>query len=361
MAQPRKNLNATLLADGRVLVTGGFDTGTGTYLATAEVFTPDAPAACPGGSSGSFAATGAMREGRQFASAALLPDGRVLIAGGFGTTGPPVPASALQSTEIWDPATGLFTDGPDLADPRVAASAVTLNSGQVLLAGGQDNDTVFSNILPSAEIYTPVAGQAGSWATAGTLIAPESHAGAALLTGPKNDGRVVLAGGASGDPVDGVNTSQLYTPPTTVDAPAAAFTDQRVGTTSAEHVVLVRNTGTANLFVTATAIAGADPSSFALGTTDTCTNRIVAPGASCQVGVRFNPHLDRALSASLAVTDNSAAGTTTVALSGNGLAPRVNAAALHFGDQAVLVAATGLETALALEHPVHAPTLGTSP
>src|SRR4029077_12504650 len=68
---------AARLPDGRVLVSGGvFDEGLGGYLASAEVFDPAS-------NSFSSAGIGAMGTARTAAAAARLPDGRVLVAGGF--------------------------------------------------------------------------------------------------------------------------------------------------------------------------------------------------------------------------------------------------------------------------------------
>lgn len=88
---------ATLLADGRVLVTGGSATAGDlpSRLASAEIFDP---------ASNSWTQTGSMAEPRAWHGALLLPDGRVLVAGGVG--------SLDMSTETWDPVSGEFTLGP---------------------------------------------------------------------------------------------------------------------------------------------------------------------------------------------------------------------------------------------------------
>ena len=76
-----------------------------------------------------------MRIARRAAGAALLPDGRVLVVGGSKAREQFVdPATA--TTEIWDPAAGAFSDGPQLAAPRADFALVTLPHGSVLVIGG---------------------------------------------------------------------------------------------------------------------------------------------------------------------------------------------------------------------------------
>ena len=113
----RASAAAVLLQDGRVLITGGYDCGRGGedgIWPTAEIFDPE---------TGTFSSTGSMHTGREFHTATLLADGRVLIAGGY-TAPPPAAAggiilasvrtaesaaSVLETAELYDPATGRFT------------------------------------------------------------------------------------------------------------------------------------------------------------------------------------------------------------------------------------------------------------
>src|SRR5688572_23500817 len=98
MTIPRISHTATLLLDGKVLIAGGGverDMGGRIVnrLRSAELFNPI---------TGMFTATGDMTTGRHGNSATLLPDGRVLIAGGA------VPDGSLATAELYDPATGAF-------------------------------------------------------------------------------------------------------------------------------------------------------------------------------------------------------------------------------------------------------------
>ena len=88
MTTPRYGHTATLLPNGKVLIAGG----SSNRPASAELFDPV---------TGTFSATGEMTMGRGFHSATLLPDGRVLIAGGS--------YPAVGTAELYDPSTGTFT------------------------------------------------------------------------------------------------------------------------------------------------------------------------------------------------------------------------------------------------------------
>ena len=110
---------ATLLADGRVLVTGGFVALDGSTTASAEVYDP---------STGHFSPAGAMQVDRIVHSAILLTDGRVLVVGGL---------HASAATDVFDPTADLWQPGPIL-EPAWAASTVTLlRNGRVLVFGGE--------------------------------------------------------------------------------------------------------------------------------------------------------------------------------------------------------------------------------
>ena len=144
--------SATLLPDGRVLIAGG-DTsepngGDPHYmgpLRTAETWDPV---------SGTFHRAGRMDLARRAHQAALLPDGHVMIVGGTRAYLDGVDPSTA-TTEIWDPATGSFIAGPDMADARARFTLTTLPDGSLLAIGGDahydaqhDNGTA----LASAEI-----------------------------------------------------------------------------------------------------------------------------------------------------------------------------------------------------------------
>src|SRR6185295_12933619 len=121
---------ATLLADGRVLVTGGSTDGLfGGGPNTAELYDPARDVWSPAGT---------MNSPRDLSTATLLPDGRVLVTGGING----VP---LRSAELYDPVTGTWTATGDLITARVVHTATLLHNGKVLVAGGGRDDYPYNH------------------------------------------------------------------------------------------------------------------------------------------------------------------------------------------------------------------------
>jgi len=181
MTGPRMGHVATLLADGRVLITGGWTNGgQGSATSSAEVYDTHTE---------SFLLTGAMGAARYDHTATLLTDGSVLVVG--GNTG----AGATGAIELYQPANGIFTATNSLAVPRAGHSATRLSDGRVVIAGGTGGDT-------SIEIYNYTNGTLSS---GGNLLAPRSGHVAAVLP----SGRILFAGGAA-DPL----SAEEYDPQT---------------------------------------------------------------------------------------------------------------------------------------------------
>ncbi len=108
-----------------------------------------------------------MSTARDFATATLLPNGKVLIAGGFIIVGGNT--VVLASAELYDPATGTFTLTGSLATARAGHSAVLLPNGKVFIAGGGDfNVTNYS----SAEVYNTAS---GLFSPAGNMAVPRAQ------------------------------------------------------------------------------------------------------------------------------------------------------------------------------------------
>jgi N-acetylneuraminic acid mutarotase len=175
MIQARSGHTATLLADGRVLVAGGGDpNGNGRKFRTAELYDP---------ATGSWAATGDMAKARTNHTATLLPNGKVMVAGGNG--GGPF----LASAELYDPVTGTWTAIGDMTEGRSAHTATLLADGRVLVAGGVFGDDAgpCCGPLSSAELFDP---HAGTWTATGSFAEIVGGGSATLLP----DGRVLVAG-----------------------------------------------------------------------------------------------------------------------------------------------------------------------
>jgi Galactose oxidase, central domain len=152
MSVPRHHHTATLLKDGRVLITGGMydpypspnPSGLPVDWASAELFDP---------STGSFSLTGSMTTRRWNHTATLLQDGRVLIAGGhhYGITSG-FESTLLSSAELYDPLTGTFSPTGDMIEAQMSHRATLLSNGKVLIYGG------YGRGISSAELYDPAVG-----------------------------------------------------------------------------------------------------------------------------------------------------------------------------------------------------------
>jgi hypothetical protein len=163
----RYSHTATLLLDGRVLVTGGV--ANEGVTATAEVYDP---------ATGEWSAVGVMITPRTGHTATRLTDGRVLVVGGS------LSAEPLASAELFEPATGEWSAAMNMSEPRAGHSAVLLSDGDVLVIGGYDGHETKSYSMR----YHPAT---DTWTEAEPMKKARSdHSAAELL-----DGRVLVAGG----------------------------------------------------------------------------------------------------------------------------------------------------------------------
>lgn len=190
---------ATLLADGRVLLAGGYRVDSASKLA--EIYDP---------ATGKFTRTGSLHAARGDAQAALLPDGRVLVIGGDQEGGTPSEVD-LDSAEIYDPATGKFSETAKMETPRTMFSAVLLANGKVLVAGGDYNSVAGGILLDSAELYDPATGKFSP--TGSLTVARSTDVGldwGNLYTSLLADGRVLFVGGSASNQA----TAEIYDPAT---------------------------------------------------------------------------------------------------------------------------------------------------
>lgn len=206
MTVARGAQTATLLADGRVLIAGGFASG-GIRLASAEIYDP---------ATRTFTPTGSLGVARAQHSATLLADGRVLIAGGSDAF-----ANSVASAELYDPGTGTFTSTGAMTDARAFHTATRLADDRVLVTGGDRA----SGALASAEIYDP---RSGTFSPTGSMAVAGSLQTATLLA----DDRVLVAGGGSVATGLCLASAEIFDPRTGTFSPTASMARPRCGHTA---------------------------------------------------------------------------------------------------------------------------------
>ncbi|MEP6961231.1 MAG: hypothetical protein ABI995_04090 [Acidobacteriota bacterium] len=180
MTTPRSGHTATLLPNGKVMIAGGGS-------ATVELYDP---------STGTFAATAARTASKFIGSATLLPDGRVLLIEAFGTFGPPnVPILYTRNAELYDPSTGTVTATGSMINGQRGYAATLLTNGKVLITGGSNGESASCcTNAANPELYDPptqVSSLAGPYADTGAR-----YAAAGLVYIPATllpDGTVLIA------------------------------------------------------------------------------------------------------------------------------------------------------------------------
>jgi hypothetical protein len=201
LAAPRAGHTATALSDGRVLIVGGFNGSPSApaFLKTTEIFDPR---------TGTFQAGPDMSVARAFHTATRIAGtGLVLVVGGendvAGKSG-----GALGRADLFDEATGTFTGVAMRASRTRHAAAAAPDGSLVLVAGGLNRD---GNALDTTEVFNP---QTKSFSDGPKLATPRAFASAIGLS----NRRVVLVGGWAGAPAGTpVATVELFT-----QAPGAA-------------------------------------------------------------------------------------------------------------------------------------------
>jgi hypothetical protein len=202
MGTARIESTSTLLSDGRVLIVGGgawsdyYSIG-GDYT-SAEIYDP---------ATGQFSPTGSMNSGRHAHSATLMSDGRVLIVGGADGFLGMVPTRFRDSADVYDPKTGTFSATGSMATTRENSSATLLPDGRVLIAGGdvflERQDGLYVDANAQAELYDPAA---GTFSPGGSMTTARSGQTATLLA----DGRVLIVGGLGASGV--LASAEIYQP-----------------------------------------------------------------------------------------------------------------------------------------------------
>lgn len=229
---PGHYATATSLADGRVLVAGGF----GPHNLSA-VFDP---------ATNTWSPVKFMNAVRAIHAAVRLLDGRVLVIGGFNGS------SADNSVETYDPATDAWTLVAPMHVPRYYHVAGLLDDGRVLAAGGYSG-----SYEASAEIYDPIA---NTW----TMVASMTTARVIAVANVLSNGRMLVSGGLS---LSGLpNSAEVYDPMAntwTLTLPMAAGRREHRSTTLADGRVLVTGgLGTSNSFLASAEVFDRDTNAW---------------------------------------------------------------------------------------------------
>ena len=195
MITPRSSHTATLLANGKVLVTGGRykDNTFGNInltLASAELFDPN---------TGAWVQTASMATNREMHTATILHDGKAIIVEGFNGQFPNF--GMVPKSEIYDPLTQTWA-ASGISGGRILHTTTLLSDGQVLVAGGAS--PAIGAPFAFVEIYNPIS---NTWTSANPMnIGRRSHT-ATLLT----NGHVLVIGGQNIN-LGAVTNTELFNP-----------------------------------------------------------------------------------------------------------------------------------------------------
>eukprot|EP01045_Picozoa_sp_COSAG04_P027564 COSAG04_NODE_4064_length_2328_cov_1.284432_1_plen_368_part_00 len=228
LPEPRQYHGACAFRDGRVVVVGGYHHQRAHHMRTALQWVPGAlgwaplpdplkrrmqfaAAALPDGRamaiSGPFAGAGVevlsadgsswsaltpTSTARNFPAAAALPCGKVMVLGGFSR-------GCLTTAELWDPATGAWSDLPPMAQKRANAGCCVLPSGRVAAVGSIHGPG--QELLASGEAFDP---EARTWQS----LPPMAHARSGHVVAVA--GGLLAVGGAAPDGEANMPPDELF-------------------------------------------------------------------------------------------------------------------------------------------------------
>ena len=197
LLQARIEYGAAVLGDGRILVAGGSITHetNDSGLSVAEIYNPVLGT--------SVATTHAMTVARAGLTATLLGNGKVLLVGGNDANGNP-----LASAELYDPASDTFTATQGtMSCARFAHDATLLADGRVLVTGGWSSPPTATslNLCTSAEVYNPALDAFVQ--TAAPTTGRVYHTATLLPSG-----KVLVAGGATSTAPTNSGTAEIFDP-----------------------------------------------------------------------------------------------------------------------------------------------------
>jgi WD40 repeat protein len=234
LSQPRCGHVAALLSDGRVVVAGG-ENGE-VVLSSVDVFNPV---------TGLWSQTGNLNVARRDAAAVQMLDGRVIVSGGAADISGR--SATLDSAEIYDANLGKWGQVASMSQSRSGHTVNLLPGGLVLVAGGLDVSAIGSiQYLDSVEVYDP---QAGTWASIARLNEPRAYHAATLLP----DGRVFVTGGIRSEGASLASTEYLVvSKPPILEIPTPYVDDTRTPTMTPLMNITSTLTGTLGISSTST-------------------------------------------------------------------------------------------------------------
>lgn len=206
MITPRNSPASIFLAEtgannGELLVFGGLNetSNSSAPLASAELYNP---------LSQTWTATDSLNTARDQFSANLLPNGKVLVAGGLDANG-----KLLDSAEVYDPGSGTWSYVSSMNAARANHQSLVLDAtGQVLVAGGFSGavGSAPGSATASAELFSPFT---ETWTLTGSLTYPRAEFGLQKMA---PDGQILAFLGKSARtnavPIPLVGPSELYNP-----------------------------------------------------------------------------------------------------------------------------------------------------
>ena len=341
MTTPRYVHTATLLADGRVLIAGG------ALMESAHAFRALASAELYDPGTGTFTATGDMTIARSEHTATLLPNGKVLIAGGRPAFKVDTISSSFPFAELYDPSLGTFTATGDMTLARSDHTATLLPDGRILIVGGSSDRPASAELYdPDSGTFTATGDMTAEWADTATLLpngkvlisrgnpeGPPPYLSSADLYDPSTgtfasahylttnhsgptanlliNGRVLIAGGDVGDGDGGSYSAELYDPSTGTFGFTGSMTERRE-----LHTATVLADGTV-LFTGGHALISAsaelyDPVTGRFGTTgglpearDMHTATLLAAGRVLISGGQTAPSLDAAIHGNYSIVSSA--------------------------------------------------------
>jgi len=206
MKHARASHQATLLSDGRVLVSGG-QNAAATAIAQAEIYNP---------TTGNWRVTGSNVNARYDHAATLLMDGRVLVVGGVSSN----VCTSNVTAETYSTSTGKWSLTGNLPSPvGTGMVAVRLLNGNVLVAGGGNR---CGAVYKTAALFDP---STNTWSATGSMSIDRQFASAVLLS--DGSGRVLVAGGVTDSPFPAVASAEIFDPSTGTWSPAGSMVTPR--------------------------------------------------------------------------------------------------------------------------------------